>query len=251
MPCFSRFACTKKMFMKRVLALTLCVWLPLPAGAQDSGGNDRISGKAALGYLATSGNTESTSANAAFSIVLGLPVWRHAFVVNAIGASTNDQTTAEAYTFKYEARRAFGEHQYVFTAVDWKLDRFSGYAEQLSETVGYGRRLVNRERHRLDGGLGFGARQSELRDGQQEDDAIVRGSIDYVWSLTDTTEFEQALVAESGSTNTMVESRTALRARIIGNIALVLSYRVKYNTSIPQGAANADRFSAVSLEYVF
>ena len=69
--------------------------------------------------------------------------------------------------------------------------------------------------------------------------------------MTETTDFEQSLVVESGSTNTMTESRSSLRARIIGNVALVLSYRVKHNGSVPQGSANADRFTSVALEYAF
>jgi putative salt-induced outer membrane protein len=189
------------------LALTILALSSLNAAAQDAGSsNDRFSGKAALGYISTSGNTDSTSANASLSLGWALTAWSHAFELSGIGASTDDQTTAEAYLFKYEARRAFGEHGYLFTALDYKRDRFSGYAEQVSQTVGYGRRLIDRDRHKLDAGVGFGARQSELRDGTEEDDAIVRGSVDYFWTLSDTTEFEQRLVIESGSTNTMTEA---------------------------------------------
>ena len=235
-----------------VLVLSMLALHSLSASAQDAGSSSEpFSGKAALGYISTSGNTDSTSANASLGLTWTLTNWRHAFELSGIGASTNDETTAEAYLFKYEARRSYGEHSYLFTALDYKRDRFSGYAEQVSQTVGYGRRLLNRARHVLDAGLGFGSRQSELRDGTEEDDAIVRGSVDYLWTLSDTTEFEQRLVMESGSTNTMTEARSALRARIVGNVALVLSYRIKLNSSVPAGAANADRFTAVSLEYAF
>ena len=123
--------------------------------------------------------------------------------------------------------------------------------EQFSQTIGYGRRFIDRERHILDAGLGVGIRQSELRTGVEDDDQIVRGSTTYSWVMTDTTNFQQALVVESGSTNTMDESRSALRARIIGNVALVLSYRVARNSAVPLGSAHADRFSSVSLEYAF
>lgn len=240
------------MSIMRRAALALCVCLPHAAAAQGGGpATDSVSGKAALGYLATSGNTESESTNASFSVVYTLPDWRHSFNLSAVGASTNDETTAEAYLFGYEARRSFGEHNFLFTALDWKRDRFSGYAEQVSQTVGYGRRFLDGERHFLDAGLGAGARQSELRDGTEEDDRILRGSVNYRWVMTETTDFEQSIVVESGSTNTMTESRSALRARIIGNIALVLSYRVKHNSAVPAGSAKTDRFSSVALEYAF
>ncbi len=237
----------------RALVLLALAAAPLHAVAQApaSSAPDAFSGKAALGYIATSGNTDSTSTNASLSLLYARTNWRHAFDLAAIGASTNDETTAEAYLAKYEARRAFGEHGYLFAALDYRRDRFSGYAEQMSETVGYGRRLIDRQRHVLNAGVGFGARQSEVGDGTEEDDAIVRASADYVWTVSETTEFEQALVVESGSTNTMTEARSALRARIVGNVALVLSYRIKLNSSVPAGATNADRFTALSLEYAF
>ena len=121
----------------------------------------------------------------------------------------------------------------------------------MSQTVGYGRRLLDGGAHTLDGGIGFGVRQAELRDGTDEEDEIARGTIDYLWSMSDTTELEHSLVVESGSTNTMTESRTALRARLIGDVALVLSYRLKYNTDVPAGAEASDRYSSISLEYAF
>lgn len=221
-------------------------------GAQDGGREEEaVTGKAALGYLATSGNTESTNVNASLALVYQLPDWRHGFDFSAVSASSHDETTAEAYRASYEARRDFGEDNYLFTALNWRLDRFSGYAEQVSQTVGYGRRLIDRERHLLAASAGIGARQAELRDGAEEDDAIVRGSLDYLWTMSPTAEFEQTLAVESGSTNTSVEALSALRARMFRSVSLVLSYRVKHNSNVPAGAANADRFSSIALEYAF
>src|SRR5690606_2085273 len=144
--------------MTRALALTILAVASLDAAAQSASSEAPFSGKAALGYIATSGNTDSTSANAALALRFVRESWRHAFDLSGVGASTDDATTAEAYLFKYEARRAFGEHGYLFTALDYKRDRFSGYAEQVSQTLGYGRRLIDRDRHALDAGVGFGAR---------------------------------------------------------------------------------------------
>ncbi|HEX6994081.1 MAG TPA: DUF481 domain-containing protein [Gammaproteobacteria bacterium] len=236
------------------VAVSMLALISLDAAAQDGGSStppQPFSGKAALGYIATSGNTDSTSANASLSLRFAGDDWRHGFDISGVGASTDDATTAESYLFKYEARRSFGEHNFLFTTLDYKRDRFSGYAEQVSQTVGYGRRIVDLDRHALDTGVGFGARQSELRDGTEEDDAIVRGTVDYLWTLSETTEFEQTLVIESGATNTMTDARSALRARIIGDVALVLSYRIKLNSSVPEGSENADRFTTISLEYAF
>ncbi len=210
-----------------------------------------LSGKASFGFLSTSGNTESTNMNAALALVYRLETWRHHFDLSAIGASTNNETTTEAYRAKYEARRDIGRHGYAFTALDWDRDRFSGFDSQSSMTAGYGRRFVDTPKQSVDGGLGAGARDSVLPDGSVERDAVLRTSLDYVWTLSSTSQFEQALVVETGSTNTSTDSVTSLKAGLFGNVGLVISYRLKYNSQVPPGIVNSDRYSSVSLEYAF
>ncbi len=210
-----------------------------------------LSGKASFGFLSTSGNTESTNVNAAVALIYRLETWRHRFDFSAIGASTNNETTAEAYKAKYEARRDIGAHGYAFTAFDWDRDRFSGYERQASATAGYGRRFVDRPKQSLDASLGAGVRESVLPDGSVDRDTVLRTSVDYLWTLSATSQFEQTLVVESGSTNTSTDSVTALKAGLFGNVGLVLSYRLKYNSAVPPGIVNSDRYSSVSLEYAF
>lgn len=220
--------------------------------AQDGGDEeDPISGKAAVGYLATNGNTESTNANASFELLYGRDVWSHEYELSAVTASNEGETTTEAYTFAYGGRREFGEVSYLFTALDWERDEFSAFDSQVSETVGYGRHLVATDAHALDFEIGGGARQSEQRDGTSLDDSIVRAALDYVWTVNDATSFSQQFLVASGSTNTRSQSVSELRARLFGNVALVLSYRIKHNSDVESGIEKADSFSAISLEYAF
>lgn len=230
--------------------------LTLVSGAALAQGDEEqdegpISGKAAVGYLATSGNTQSTNTNAAFELLYDRDPWAHEFALSAVRASSSSTTTAEAYAFTYEGRRDLGERGYVFTTLDWENDRFSAFDSQVSETVGYGRRLVATDNHALNFEIGAGARQSEQRDGTELDDSIVRSTLDYVWTVNDTTSFSQDLIVESGASNTRTQSVSELRARLFGNIALVLSYRIKHNSDVDPGIEQADSFTAISLEYAF
>src|SRR5688572_1633004 len=120
----------------RTLALITLLCLSVSAHAQ----NDPIVGSAALGYLATSGNTETTNGNALFELDWDRGgVWTHQWTALAIGASTEDTTTSEAYAAGYKARREITEASYLFATGDWRKDRFSAYDRQLTEAVGYGR----------------------------------------------------------------------------------------------------------------
>src|SRR5687768_8392405 len=142
---------------------------------------DPFVGNLSLGYLATNGNTESKNANASMEATWDLDgPWKHDWTALAINARTNDITTAESYTAGYKAQRAFSETSYLFFSGDWRQDEFSGYDNQVSEAIGYGRRLIDTERQMLALEGGGGAKQSELTTGEELDEAIVRGALDYV-----------------------------------------------------------------------
>ena len=84
-----------------------------------------------------------------------------------------------------------------------------------------------------------------------QNEAIIRGGLDYAWKLSETAIFTQDLTVESGADNTYLESVTALRARILTDIALVASYTIKQNSDVPLGSEKTDTFTALSLEYAF
>lgn len=238
------------MSKRNLVAVLLLAVTHLAAAQQDEDGP--MSGTASLGYLATSGNTESTSTNATFRLNYRLDTWSQETRLRAVAATTDGAATAEAYAATYKARREVGgERGYVFTSLDWERDRFSAFERRLSEAVGYGRRFVETDRHAFNAELGAGARQATRVDGTDEDEGILRAALDYAWTVNDTTEFTQDLVIASGQSNTSIESVSALRARLVGDIALVLSYRMNHNSEVVEGRENLDRHSAISLEYAF
>ena len=207
--------------------------------------------KATVGYLATSGNTDSSSLNSGFSVEYASGRWHHILDGLAIYAAQDEETTAEAYSLGWKSEYNWTEHDYLFARVEWRKDRFSGYDQQLSETLGYGRRLLDTGVHVLSAEVGAGARQSDLADGTTEDEAILRAGFDYRWQFSETAQFTQVLAVESGSDNTYLESVSALTARLASRLALVASYTIKNNSSVPVGTENTDRFTALSLEYAF
>ncbi len=208
-------------------------------------------GKATLGYLATSGNTENSSLNSAFEISYTSGDWQHLFDVSAINSSEDNATTAEAYAAGWKSERNLSEVNFLFGRLSLRKDRFSGYDTQFSQTVGYGRRIMDNEKHSLNGEIGAGARQSDLADGTNENETILSGALHYTWAISETAELRQDLLVEAGSENTYLESVTALSARLIGKLALVASYRIQNNSEVPAGTEKTDTFTALSFEYAF
>ncbi|HNP35189.1 MAG TPA: DUF481 domain-containing protein [Woeseiaceae bacterium] len=209
------------------------------------------SGKATLGYLGTSGNTENSSLNAAFGVGYEIGSWTHAFNAMAINASEDETTTSEAYEVGWKSELSLSEFNFLFARLNWRKDRFSSYESQFSQTAGYGRRLINSERQMLDLEIGAGARQSDLIDGTSEDEFIVRGGLNYEWKFSDNAKFRQVVNVEAGDTNTYMESITALSAKLIRDLSLVASYTIKHNTDVLPLTEKTDTYTALSLEYAF
>ena len=240
------------MMRRRILAF-IVILSPAAAFAQAGAapGGDPWAGKASLGYLSTSGNTDTTSYNTAFEIAYTQNKWTHTFNAAANGAGESNTTTAEAYQAGWESNYSVSEHDYLFGRVNWRKDRFSGVHEQLSESIGYGRKVIDTPVHFLSADIGVGHRSSDFADNTSESTVIGTLGADYKWTFSETSNFEQTIVVETGSDNTYLESVSALRARLLGDLALVLSYTVKHNTDVPVGNTKTDKLSAISLEYVF
>lgn len=233
------------------LSMTASIAYVGSAAAQQAEEEGPWSGSVSLGYLATSGNTDNSNVNAGVKVAYAQDSWLHQFEASAIGATENEQTTAEAYKAGFKSEYSFNDTDYMFGLLEWQKDNFSGVRQQVRELVGYGRRILNTDVHTLNAELSVGARQSELQDGTDENETVVRVGGDYEFRLSDTASFRQVLAVERGSENTYLESVSELRAQIVGTVALVASYTIKRNSEVPVGAEKTDTFTALSLEYAF
>ena len=232
-----------------------CVALATPflATAQDQPAEDEDgwSGKATLGYLATSGNTENSTLNSGLEVGFATGAWAHAVTAAAITASENEVTTAEAYDLGWKTERELTEKSYLFGRLNWRKDNFGAYDTQFSQTLGYGRRIIDNDVHKLNAEVGAGARQSEFQDGTKENETILRGGAFYTWQFSETANFQQDLTIEAGDENTNLVSFSAVSAKLLGDLALVASFTVKHNTEVPPLTEKTDTYTALSLEYAF
>lgn len=245
------------MYLKSIFALTLLAFSSLslaqsgaaPAAAAPP--ESPWSGALSLGYLSTSGNTDTTTAKTAFEVAYELDKWKHTLAGGGNSAEDTGVTTAESYQLGWKTDYSFSEKDYVFGLINWNKDRFSGVVEQLSESIGYGRRVIETPSHVLNLEIGAGYRDADLSDGTSESGGIVRGGLDYTWIFSETSGFDQKLNIETGSDNTYIESISALRAKLVGDFALVLSYTIRQNSDVPVGNVKTDKLSALSIEYAF
>lgn len=220
--------------------------IPLTGEPQDA-----FAGRINFGYIAASGNTETTNLNGKLELGWDRADWRHAVVASSIYSKDDVATIAENYRAAYKADRKLGGQNYLFGSVSWEQDEFSGYDQRTTQAIGYGRRLLESDTHTLDLEIGVGARQSELITGVEQDETIGRLAGDYLWKFGVNSDFSQQIVVESGSLNTYLESISAVTSQLLGELDLVVSYTVKRNSDVPVGRKNTDTYTTVSVQYTF
>ena len=222
----------------------------VPPG-EDAVPTGRWLGEVVVGFAANTGNTEATNLNA--KLLLGYEVddWRHTVNLSGHRASDAVGTTAERYVLTGKTDYKLSDVDYVFLTGQFERDRFAGIDRRTSEALGYGRELLATDQHKIPAEAGLGARQVSFVDGREENDAIVRLAGGWLWTISETSEFSQRLVIETGDTNTYSESTTALKTNLIGSIYSSLSFTVKHNTTVPAGLVSTDTFTALQLEYRF
>ena len=236
------------MLRKTVQAISFLLFTSVVFAQEEK---DAWAGTISLGYLSTSGDTDTTSYSTKFEFGYTKNDWEHSIDGGTAGAEDRGATTAENYKLGWHSARNFTEHDFLFGTVDWRKDRFGGVTEQVSYAFNYGRRFIDTPEHQLDLGIGAGYRDWDRSDGKSNAGAIGRGSIAYNWYWSEFSDFMQELTIESGSGNTYIESVSALRSQLIGGFNLVLSYTIQQNSSVPAGADKTDIATAVSIEYGF
>jgi len=235
------------------------------APVEKAEGDGPWSGTLAAGYAETSGNSESSAANFKGEGRYDKARWHHILGATAVGTSSAEDrdsesvTTAEAYWAGFQSQYDITEAYYGFGSIDWYKDRFSAYDQQLYEAAGLGWRLLRGKVHTLDVEVGAGAKQADLKNGEDQNEAIglLRGI--YTWKIGENAAFVQKLAVLSGSDNTYTESISELKAGIIGSLSMVLGYTYKHNSDVSIDTSitpnrpfdKTDTYTTVSLEYAF
>lgn len=205
-----------------------------------------------MSYTSSSGNTDSTNLNASLNINWEAPQWKHATSFVTLRAEANGVTNTDSRVFTHRSEYTLSKRTYLFGQFRNDRDEFGAYSYQTSLSLGGGSRFISTAKHRLDLSLGPGYRKS--RDNKKRitnEEGILSGNLGYEYTVSDTTAFNQALLIETGDSNTYTESKTSLRTRINAALATRLSYLIRHNSKAPAGVENTDEIAAISLVYSF
>ena len=216
------------------------------------------SGEISAGSVVTTGNSESATLNAKGEVIYQSKIWRN--TLNGLATKTestdavtgDDVVTAERYLLGNKTDFNFTDKDYAFLAIEGEKDLVGPTRERTSETVGYGRKILNGVQHKLEAEIGAGARQTEAQVTEEtESEAVGRLRVAYKWDFSETSYFGETLKVESGSSNTTSESVTELRMSLVGTMFALASYTARTNSDVPAGTEKTDTITALSLGWTF
>jgi len=245
---------------KQVLASLVAISLSPAVFAQD----DEVKPftmEGELGFISTTGNTDTTSINAGITAHQELEDWSNDYLIEGLYRQEtieNDEGEDEDVT---SAQKFFASAQgnyklanpdnRLFGFASYEDDRFSNFNYQATLAVGWNQKVIENKRHTLEYSIGPGYSFIETQDEEDLDSVIVRASSVYSWKISDTARFTQTVSTEMGSDNTKSRAETALTATISGNLSMRLSFKLDHNTNVDDDVEKLDTETAVSLVYNF
>lgn len=212
-------------------------------------GENSWEGGAELGFVSTAGNSKTKTVNAKLDVKKSWSAWADNYKIDALNSKQDGIRSAEKYSTYNKLQYNFNQNDYTFWDVDYEKDRFSGFENQTGTSIGYGRKLIHNDIHNWDIEIGPGYRASKLENGDKQEEAVVKLTTHYEWKISDSAKFNQLVSHEEGDDNSISRSESSLSTQIAGQLAMKVSYKVKYVDVVPLGFERTDTETAVTLVY--
>ena len=220
--------------------------------------------KAQVGYVSSHGDTNAQTANAKLSVIYNVDAWKHDLELAGLYGKSNDIVSAERFVAGWQSNYNFSPRMFVFGALDYNDDKFSGFQYQETVSTGLGYSIVKLADATLDAQVGVGYRRLRPEqlvtqpDGDvtrtpldEECGAVATATIKGSYAFNSVTKLTDVLAAQSGSDNTMVQNDLNLQVNMSKALAITAGYEVIHNTSPPAGLTKTDTLVTFNLTYAF
>ena len=234
------------MFKKKIFIGLLLAGASVPVVYADD-----LKGEGEFGFTSTSGNTDSQSINAKLGIGKKVDKWDHNARLEILQSTNNGVDSADSIVFTEKSEYRFAEKTFAYGKIRHEEDQFSGFDHQTVLSAGAGHVFLSGGKHYIEASAGAGYRDLEDDNGVEEQEAVFDGEFKYAYKISETSEFNQNFLVESGSSNTYSKSETFLKLVVVGNLGAKFAYEIKNNSDVPQGLEKTDTVTTVTLVYSF
>ncbi|MGB3723227.1 MAG: DUF481 domain-containing protein [Pacificimonas sp.] len=210
------------------------------------------SGEGALGGSFSTGNTDELGAAASLGLNKRGRNWEHDLKLAFDYQRTNGTTRRERIYAGYTSRRDLGgDLFFAFGLLSFERDRFSGIDYRFTESLGVGYRLADGDDFKWTVEGGPAARQTRFTDGRDLSNIDLLGRTDIEWKPSDNLTLTESAGFLLSTGNSSYFSKSAVTAKLLGDISARLSFDVLHETDPPAGREKTDTITRASLVYGF
>jgi putative salt-induced outer membrane protein len=244
---------------KSAAALMIIVCLgALPLRADDTKDEEKEpiwAGSLGLSWVATTGNSDTSSIGLDFNMEKKADPWGLLFVARGNKAEDSGETTAENYLVGARAIRKLSESWEAFGGLQWSKDPFTGFDSQTVASLGATYIAIEGERNKLafDGGLAY-TWEDQVNPDAQVDYLGGLFGLTWEWKLGEKSKLVERLVYYPNfddSTDWRLTSLTSIEAEVNSWMALRFSYDVRHRNQPIGDADKTDTTSSASVVFNF
>lgn len=208
-------------------------------------------GSVALGFSATSGNTDTADLDLAGRLRYGNGPWNHTLGFAAEFAEDNDVRNKEEFYATYDVNRYYSEQFYVFALGSVRYDNFNSNKVDAFLGFGPGYRIINEPNQTWRIQAGPGVRYIEDQDGVDTTEVAGIASSRYYRAFSDTVFMTNDTDVLFSDEDTVVTNDLGVNFKITDVMATRVSYRTEWDSDPLPGLKSADNSLGVSLVYGF
>jgi len=214
------------------------------------------SGEAELGFINTSGNTDTRNFNGKFNLIHDIQPVKTMLKLEALTGEENGTLSKERYNAELKSDYTLGEKDYIVSLLSYEDDRFNGFEYQSVLSVGYGYYIWKSKKGHFDIEVGPGYRRTSLDIRNDEGDklkeeVIGRLALDFSVDISENATFLEVATVEAGEFGTVYKSIMGLQSTLVSTLAMKINYEVKYTDTVPEGTKKMDTTVGATLIYGF
>ncbi|WP_024610598.1 DUF481 domain-containing protein [Pseudoalteromonas sp. TB64] len=228
---------------------------------------EMLYGDTEFGFILSKGNTNSTSFKFKGNLYQDFEKWRNQFKIDTLyKRDHNDDTgetdvTANRIFLSAQGNYKVGvKNSSFFIYGDYEEDEFSGLDFKGTIATGYGSRVYQGSKNKVDIDIGPGLYRSVAADDSEasEDELdkvgyLVRIAMQWERLVSKRTRFNQDVSIEQSLSglNSRLKSETALISQVIGAVSLKFAYMYRYNSKPEDDKLKFDSELSATLVYSF
>jgi len=248
--------------MKRLVLIfgVMCVLGAAPVFAQEAEAEEEEKepkwiGSLGLAWVATSGNTDTSTLGLDFGLESKPEPWGFSFAARGNRADDRGMQTAENYLVTARAVRKLGKRWDAFGGMAWAKDPFAGFDSQSVASAGATYSAVESERHLLSFDMGLAYTwEDRIPPNQDVDFAGGLFGLSWEWKLGANSKLVERLVFLPNfddSADWRLNSLTSIEAAINEWLALRFGYDIRHRNQPIGDAKSTDTTSTASVVFNF